>query len=121
MFWKSDIDRALASENPLDLVPSLDTNGHGTRMAAIAAGNYAPEEGFCGAAPEAMLIIVKVKQAKKYLREFYLLPSQAELFQENDIMMGVDFAVRTANDRKLPLSVCLGIGSSQGAHIGRNP
>ena len=36
-------------------------------------------------------------------------------------MMGMDFAVRTANDRKLPLSVCLGIGSSQGAHIGKNP
>ena len=121
VFWKNDIDRALASENPLDLVPSLDTNGHGTRMAAIAAGNYAPEEGFSGAAPEAMLIIVKVKQAKKYLREFYLFPSQAELFQENDIMMGMDFAVRTANERKLPLSVCLGIGSSQGAHIGKNP
>mgnify|MGYP000051962288 CR=1 FL=1 len=75
---------------------------------------------FAGA-PEAMLIIVKVKQAKKYLREFYLFPSQAELFQENDIMMGMDFAVRMANERKLPLSVCLGIGSSQGAHIGKNP
>ena len=64
---------------------------------------------------------MKVKQAKKYLREFYLFPSQAELFQENDIMMGMDFAVRMANERKLPLSVCLGIGSSQGAHIGKNP
>lgn len=121
VFWKNDIDRALASENPLETVPSTDTNGHGTRMAAVAAGNYFPEENFSGAAPEAMLIVVKVKQAKKYLREFYLFPSEAELFQENDIMMGVDFAVRTANDRKLPLSVCLGIGSSQGAHIGRNP
>ena len=121
VFWKNDIDRALASENPLEIVPSTDTNGHGTRMAAVAAGNYFPEENFSGAAPEAMLIVVKVKQAKKYLREFYLFPSEEELFQENDIMMGVDFAVRTANDRKLPLSVCLGIGSSQGAHIGRNP
>ena len=121
VFWKNDIDRALASENPLEIVPSTDTNGHGTRMAAVAAGDYFPEENFSGAAPEAMLIVVKVKQAKKYLREFYLFPSEAELFQENDIMMGVDFAVRTANDRKLPLSVCLGIGSSQGAHIGRNP
>lgn len=121
VFWKNDIDRALASENPLEIVPSTDTNGHGTRMAAVAAGNYFPEQNFSGAAPEAMLIVVKVKQAKKYLREFYLFPSEAELFQENDIMMGVDFAVRTANDRKLPLSVCLGIGSSQGAHIGRNP
>ena len=121
IFWKKDIDRALVSENPLEIVPSTDTNGHGTRMAAIAAGNYFPEENFSGAAPEAMLIVVKVKQAKKYLREFYLFPSEAELFQENDIMMGMDFAIRTANDRNLPLSVCIGIGSSQGAHIGKNP
>ena len=121
IFWKKDIDRALVSENPLEIVPTTDTNGHGTRMAAIAAGNYFPEENFSGAAPEAMLIVVKVKQAKKYLREFYLFPSEAELFQENDIMMGMDFAIRTANDRNLPLSVCIGIGSSQGAHIGKNP
>lgn len=91
VFWKNDIDRALASENPLEIVPSTDTNGHGTRMAAVAAGNYFPEENFSGAAPEAMLIVVKVKQAKKYLREFYLFPSEAELFQENDIMMGGGF------------------------------
>ena len=121
IFWKKDIDRALVSENPLEIVPSTDTNGHGTRMAAIAAGNYFPEENFSGAAPEAMLIVVKVKQAKKYLREFYLFPSEAELFQENDIMMGMDFAIRNANDRNLPLSVCIGIGSNQGAHIGKNP
>ena len=121
VFWKKDIDQALASENPLEIVPSVDTDGHGTRMAAIAAGNYFPEENFSGAAPEAMLIIVKVKPAKKYLREFYLFPAEAELFQENDIMTGMDFAVRIANDRRMPLSLCLGIGSSQGAHIGKNP
>ena len=119
--WKKDIDQALASGNPLEIVPSVDTDGHGTRMAAIAAGNYFPEENFSGAAPEAMLIIVKVKPAKKYLREFYLFPAEAELFQENDIMTGMDFAVRIANDRRMPLSLCLGIGSSQGAHIGKNP
>ena len=121
VFWKKDIDQALASGNPLEIVPSVDTDGHGTRMAAIAAGNYFPEENFSGAAPEAMLIIVKVKPAKKYLREFYLFPAEAELFQENDIMTGMDFAVRIANDRRMPLSLCLGIGSSQGAHIGKNP
>lgn len=31
----------------------------------------------------------------------------------------MDFAVRIANDRRMPLSLCLGIGSSQGAHIGK--
>ena len=121
VFWKKDIDQALASGNPLEIVPSVDTDGHGTRMAAIAAGNYFPEENFSGAAPEAMLIIVKVKPAKKYLREFYLFPAEAEIFQENDIMTGMDFAVRIANDRRMPLSLCLGIGSSQGAHVGKNP
>ena len=121
VFGNKDIDQALASGNPLEIVPSVDTDGHGTRMAAIAAGNYFPEENFSGAAPEAMLIIVKVKPAKKYLREFYLFPAEAELFQENDIMMGMNFAVRIANDRRMPLSLCLGIGSSQGAHIGKNP
>ena len=121
VFWKKDIDQALASGNPLEIVPSVDADGHGTRMAAIAAGNYFPEENFSGAAPEAMLIIVKVKPAKKYLREFYLFPAEAEIFQENDIMTGMDFAVRIANDRRMPLSLCLGIGSSQGAHIGKNP
>ena len=121
VFWKKDIDQALASGNPLEIVPSVDTDGHGTRMAAIAAGNYFPEENFSGAAPEAILIIVKVKPAKKYLREFYLFPAEAEIFQENDIMTGMDFAVRIANDRRMPLSLCLGIGSSQGAHIGKNP
>lgn len=121
VFWKKDIDQALASGNPLEIVPSVDTDGHGTRMAAIAAGNYFPEENFSGAAPEAMLIIVKVKPAKKYLREFYLFPAEAEIFQENDIMTGMDFAVRIANDRRMPLSLCLGIGSNQGAHIGKNP
>ena len=121
VFWKKDIVQALASGYPDVFVPSVDTDGHGTRMAAIAAGNYFPEENFSGAAPEAMLIIVKVKPAKKYLREFYLFPAEAELFQENDIMMGMDFAVRIANDRRMPLSLCLGIGSNQGAHIGKNP
>ena len=121
VFPKETIDRALAAKDPLRVVPSTDTNGHGTRLAAVAAGNYMVAEGFSGAAPDTMLIIVKVKPAKKYLREFYLFPSEADLFQEDDIMMGIDFAVRMAQKEKLPLSVCLGIGSSQGAHIGKNP
>lgn len=121
LFTAEDINRALESESPLEIVPSEDENGHGTRLAGIAAGNQVLEENFSGAAPEATLLIVKLKPAKDYLREFYLYPRNAEVFQENDIMLGIYQVTKLANFLRMPLSICLGVGSSQGAHIGRKP
>lgn len=120
LFRKNDIDQALAFEDPFSVVPSRDTNGHGTALAGIAAGNMVPGESFTGAAPEATLIIIKVKPAKQYLRNFYLYPPDAEVFQENDVMMAIAYAISWAKKLEMPLSICLGIGSSQGAHLGTN-
>ena len=120
LFRKKDIDLALASEDPFSIVPSRDTNGHGTALSGIAAGNMVPGENFTGAAPEATLIIIKVKPAKQYLRNFYLYPPDAEVFQENDVMMAIAYAISWAKKLEMPLSICLGIGSSQGAHLGTN-
>ena len=81
-----------------------------------------PEEEFSGAAPEADLLIVKLKPAKEYLRELYLIPpKEAEVFQEDDIMLGISFAVKFATENRRPLSVCLGLGTSQGSHRGESP
>ena len=66
-----------------------------------------PGENFTGAAPEATLIIIKVKPAKQYLRNFYLYPPEAEAFQENDVMMAIAFAISQAKKLKMPLSICL--------------
>lgn len=121
VFTREDINRALAAENPLEIVPSEDTNGHGTMLAAVAAGNFVPEENFSGAAPEAELIVIKVKPAKKYLRDFYLIPADAEVFEEDDIMLAVSFAMKCARRLGLPLSLCIGLGTSQGAHVGESP
>lgn len=121
LFTAEDINRALESDTPLEIVPSEDKNGHGTRLAGIAAGNQVLEENFSGAAPEATLLIVKLKPAKDYLREFYLYPRNAEIFQENDIMLGIYQVTKLANLLRMPLSICLGVGSSQGAHIGESP
>ena len=120
LFRKKDIDQALASEDPFSVVPSRDTNGHGTALSGIAAGNMVPGENFTGAAPEATLIIIKVKPAKQYLRNFYLYPPEAEVFQENDVMMAIAYAISWAKKLEMPLSICLGIGSSQGSHLGTN-
>lgn len=120
LFRKKDIDLALASEDPFSVVPCRDTNGHGTALSGIAAGNMVPGENFTGAAPEATLIIIKVKPAKQYLRNFYLYPPDAEVFQENDVMRAIAYAISWAKKLEMPLSICLGIGSSQGAHLGTN-
>lgn len=121
LFTAEDINKALESETPLEIVPSKDENGHGTMLAGIAAGNQVLEENFSGAAPEAALLVVKLKPAKNYLREFYLYPEEAEIFQENDVMLGIYQVTKLANLLRMPLSICLGIGSSQGAHLGESP
>ena len=55
-FGRQQIEQALASENPWEIVPSSDTNGHGTRSAATAAGYRIEKDNFCGAAPEAEIV-----------------------------------------------------------------
>ena len=43
----------------------MDENGHGTMLAGIAAGNDVEEENFYGVAPDADLIIVKLRKQNK--------------------------------------------------------
>lgn len=120
-FTREEIQQALEGEEPFSVVPSRDENGHGTFLAGIAAGSELPEEDFSGAAPEASLIIVKLKQAKRYLRSLYLLPEGVPVYQENDVMLGIWYATRKAQELNLPLSVSIGLGTSQGAHMGTSP
>ena len=120
-YVREQIDRALELEDPHSLVPEKDEIGHGTAVASVAAGSRL-EEGslFTGAAPDCEIVAVKLRPAKQYLRNFYLYPPDAEVFQENDVMMAIAYAISWAKKLEMPLSICLGIGSSQGAHLGTN-
>ena len=120
-FTRVEIEQALSAENPWEVVPSMDKSGHGTGVAATAAGYSIEKEGFSGAAPEAELVIVKLKQAKRYLRDFYLLPQDADIYQEDDIMLAIAYVLRVAAENQKPLSICIGLGSSMGAHQGEGP
>ena len=70
-YTREDIDRALGAEDPFSIVPSRDENGHGTYVASLAAGSADEENRFLGAAPGAAIGVVKLKGAKRYLRDFY--------------------------------------------------
>ena len=120
-FTREDINAALASDDPFSLVPSSDTNGHGTYLAGLAAGKAFPLQNFTGAAPMADLAVVKLKPAKKYLRDYYLIPENVTAFQENDIMMGIKYLRVIADRFRQPLVILLGLGSNYGSHTGTSP
>lgn len=119
---QEQINEALALDDPYQLVPSRDTDGHGTFMAGVAAGNQIHQPfPYAGAAPEASLAVVKLKPAKQYLRDFFLIRKDAQAYQENDIMAGISYLQGMAIRHQMPLVLCLSIGTAQGSHEGQTP
>jgi len=117
-YTREDIDRALQTDAPFDVVPSRDNNGHGTALAAVAGGSNGS---YRGAAPEAEFVIVKLKEAKPYLREFYLVPDETPAYQENDLMLAMAYVERFVRSFERPVVLCIGIGTNQGDHSGESP
>lgn len=121
IYTNEQINQALMADDPLAIVPSVDENGHGTMLAGIAAGNDVEAEDFYGVAPNSELIIVKLRQAKQSVRNFFLVPDTRVCFQENHIMWAMQYCNNMARELNRPLVLCIGIGSSQGGHTGRSP
>ena len=98
-----------------------DENGHGTYLAGVAAGKPDVSENFYGVAPLAGIVMVKLKQAKPYLKEFYCMPENVTAFSEADIMFGVKYLIRYAREQNKPMVICIGVGAGLGSHRGNNP
>lgn len=120
-YSNEDINTALRSEEPFAVVPEQDTDGHGTLLASIACGSGDEAMDFIGAAPESELIVVKLKPAKQYLKEFFFIPEGTVAFAESDIMAGVAYAQRKAQQAGRPLVILLGLGTNNGSHTGTGP
>lgn len=120
-YTREDINRALGSDNPTAIVPQRDENGHGTFMAGIACGGYDEENEFIGAAPDSMIAMVKLKQAKKYLRDYFFVPDNQPAFQENDIMLGVTYLRNLQREYNMPMVIVIGVGCGNGGREGLSP
>ena len=120
-YRKVQIDEALRSDTPLSVVPSVDTNGHGTFLISLAAGGVNEENQFIGAAPDAGIAVVKLKPAKQYLKDFYLIGTEAPCYQENDIMLGISYLNQLAEELNLPLVICIALGTNFGSHAASSP
>lgn len=121
-YRKEIIDEALQSDNPLSIVPSIDENGHGTAVAGVAAGSRIGEGSqFTGAAPEADILVIKLKPCKQYLRDYYLIPDQVNAYQTTDIIMALEYADTFAVSFSRPVIFCMALSSSYGSHSGSSP
>ena len=101
---RAEINAALEGGDPLSL---NDPTGHGTRLALTALG----------AAPNAELAIVRLKKAKPYLTEENKL-DESSAYQSSDLMTGLEYITAKARELGRPISVIVGMGTSQGAHNG---
>ena len=117
-FTSEDINLALQSENPLEVVNTVDTDGHGTFLAGVAAGNVDLSEEFSGYAPFAGIVMVKLKPAKEYLKRYFCVGSDIQCYQENDIAMGIHYLLDVARRENKPMCICIGLGSNQQSHDG---
>ena len=119
-YTQEELNLAVQSEQPYTLVSSRDTDGHGTFLASVAAGNMYTEGGdiFSGVAPETEILMVKLKPAKRRLREFFLIPADVPCYSEADIILGVKYLINKAMEFGKPLVICLGLGTNQGDHNG---
>lgn len=90
------------------LVPSIDTSGHGTAVAGIAAGNGANSDGiYAGVAPESELLIVKLG-----------MPEAEGFPRTTELMRALNYVVQKAIALQMPVSINLSFGNTYGAHNG---
>jgi len=118
-YSQEDINEALQGEDPFSIVPSRDEIGHGTFLAGIAAGNdQTNPEGFVGGAPDAGIVMVKLRQASESIRNAYLIDEGTPAYQSNDILTGINYLLSAAFSFNRPLVICIGVGKNFGAHNG---
>lgn len=121
-YTAEEMNIALQSENPYEVIPSRDENGHGSALVRTAAAGEqqrtSAQNPYGGVAPLASLAVVKLRQAKSYLRDFYQIPDNAFCAAEEDIIYGVEWLLSVAERENLPLVLCVALGSNQGNHTG---
>ncbi|NLL77052.1 MAG: S8 family peptidase [Clostridiales bacterium] len=110
-FNNIQINEALEESNQEEMfrkVPSLDVTGHGTAVAAIAAGNGLSSSGrYVGVAPESELIVVKLGLSK-----------QPSFPRTTELMRALTYVVNKAVELAKPVSINLSFGNTYGAHDG---
>lgn len=93
-----------------DTLAHRDEDGHGTGLVSIALR----------AAPQAQAVMVKCRQAKQNLKQFYGIPESVSCYAESDIMAGIRYLEQVADRESRPLVLCISMGTNMGDHMGNS-
>lgn len=117
-YSSEQINTALESAEPLNVVPSFDEIGHGTMIAGIIGGSPDRSMDFSGVVPLCEFVIVKLKPAKKMNKQIFSIPNDKLCYEETDVIAGLTYVTDIAQRIQRPLAICIAIGSSQGGNTG---
>ncbi len=116
-YTNEQINEALLSRTPFDIVPSRDEVGHGTFLASVAAGREVGDS--LGAAPDSELVVVKLKEARPFIKNNYLVPEDnRNVYESTAVMLGIEYVLQKARELGKPVAICLGVGTNLGSHDG---
>lgn len=108
---ETQINAALATgsrQQALELVPSIDTTGHGTAVAGIAAGNGgAGGLANAGVARESDLLVVRLGT-----------PRTESFPRTTELMRALTYTVNKSIELQMPVAINLSFGNTYGAHNG---
>lgn len=109
-FTNEQINEALkqpAKQGQMRLVPSIDTSGHGTAVAGIAAGNGRGSAGrvYRGVAPQSELLVVKLG-----------IPRKEGFPRTTELIQAIDYVVRKAVFYQRPVAINISFGNTYGSH-----
>lgn len=79
---------------------------HGTNLAKAALK----------VAPDAELVIVKLREASNYYKNMIGVDRGARAFESTDLMLATDFIAQKAKEANRPLSTVVGLVTNQGGH-----
>lgn len=104
---KQEINKAIKSSNPYEVVSERDDLGHGTHVAGIACAGGNIDKIYYGVAYKSSIAMVKITP-----------PGKLNFTQSTQIMRGIKFLIDKAKELKKPLVINLSFSTNDGAHNG---
>ncbi|MGG7179122.1 S8 family serine peptidase [Clostridium paraputrificum] len=121
-YREEDINEAIKLQksggDPYTIVPSKDTNGHGTMAAGLAAAR-GKDPDLVGVAPGCSLAVVKLKEVSNVVLEAAGVTTPgSNRYGVVDILTAIRYLSILSTELKIPLVILFPLGSNNGPHDG---